>query len=74
MGVKCIMGERYWISGVQLGMLKAFSQMNDPDKDQDMDNIIDKVIEEQFIGNTKDTSWKLDLNDPSSTKGVIDNE
>ena len=68
------MGERYWISGVQLGMLKAFSQMNDPDKDQDMDNIIDKVIEEQFIGNTKDTSWKLDLNDPSSTKGVIDNE
>lgn len=36
------MGERYWVTGVQLGMLKISPNRN---------KIIDKIIENQFIDN-----------------------
>lgn len=42
------MGGRYWITGVQLGLLKA-----DIPWSSKME-IIDKVIDEQFIGKRKD--------------------
>lgn len=40
------MGERYVITGVQLGMIKAFSKC-DPDS---IDEIIETIIEKQYIG------------------------
>ena len=58
------MSERYYITGVQLGMLKTFSQTHMPKK---ANELIDEIIDKQFIGNI-DTSWKLDLNDISSTQ------
>ena len=39
------MGERYWITGAQLGMLTVISKVTDREK------ISNKVIEDQFIGN-----------------------
>lgn len=48
------MGERYWITGVQLGMLKAFAQMNYPEKEH-IEKIIDEIIDNQFMGNTNDS-------------------
>jgi len=41
------MGGRYWISGVQLGLLI----ISHADKRQEQ---VDKIINEQYIGNKKD--------------------
>lgn len=41
------MGERYFITGVQLGMLIAI-----PDKEE-RKKIVDEIIDKQFIGNTE---------------------
>jgi mannose/fructose-specific phosphotransferase system component IIA len=40
------MGERYWISGVQLGMLIVLSTERERKK------MVDEIIEKQFVGNT----------------------
>lgn len=39
------MGERYWITGVQLGLLKAVPFASDRNK------VIDKILDNQFIVN-----------------------
>ena len=44
------MGERYWISGVQLGMLIA---ANNNGKEDVIDQVLKTIENEQFIGNTK---------------------
>ena len=40
------MGERYWITGVQLGMLQEL-----PEKEL-RSKLVEKIIDKQFIGNT----------------------
>ena len=42
------MGERYWISGVQLGVLVALTEK------ADRQTIIDEIVDKQFLGDTKD--------------------
>ncbi len=44
------MGERYFISGVQLRMIQALNK-HDPVR---VKNIVDVIIEKQHIGNTHD--------------------
>lgn len=39
------MAERYWITGVQLGMFKS------PISQADKEKVVDEVIDKQFIGN-----------------------
>lgn len=39
-----IMGERYWITGVQLGLLKS-------QKSEQLDELVVEIIDNQFIGN-----------------------
>jgi len=41
------MGERYWISGVQLGMLIAIPN------EEERKKVVDEIIDKQFIGNTE---------------------
>ena len=43
------MGERYWISGVQLGMLKAAVEW---DQKGTALVLIDDILDKQFVGNT----------------------
>ena len=43
------MGERYLISGAQLGLFEAMSKINDSKK---IKELVDKIIDEQFVGNT----------------------
>jgi len=45
------MGNRYYITGVQLGMLQAFCELGETYAAQ---NLIEKIINEQYIGNRKD--------------------
>ena len=41
------MSERYWITGVQLGLLQVIQ------KEEDRQKIINDIIEKQFIGRVK---------------------
>jgi len=49
------MGERYWISGVQLGLLKALGQVSD----NGALSVIATIEEEQFVGNTGQWDHKV---------------
>lgn len=45
------MGERYWVTGVQLGQMKF---------DGEREQVIEKIIDDQFLGNfptDKDKKW-----------------
>ena len=42
------MGGRYWITGTQLGMLKAFKGKG---MDEERQKLIEEVIDKQFIEN-----------------------
>jgi len=44
------MGERYWISGVQLGMLIA---ANNSGKEDVIDQVLKTIENEQFVGSTR---------------------
>jgi hypothetical protein len=44
------MGERYWITGVQLGILKHHVEW---DEKGGALVLIDQIIDKQFIGNTR---------------------
>lgn len=46
------MGERYLVSGVQLGMLVATPSQEERQK------IVDKIIDDQFLDNSKNTLEK----------------
>ena len=46
------MSERYWITGVQLGLLIALEK---PKREK----LVNKMVEEQFIGNKEDLDWML---------------
>jgi hypothetical protein len=46
------MSERYWITGVQLGILQVLS--NEKGKE-----LIDEIVDNQFIGNKKDLEKML---------------
>lgn len=46
------MGERYWITGVQLGLLKAGLQEKQPS--EQAIKIIEKIIDEQYIGSRQE--------------------
>jgi hypothetical protein len=43
------MGERYYVTGVQLGMIKV--ALEKPGVVLDIDKLIEKITDEQFIGN-----------------------
>lgn len=43
------MSERYWVTGVQLGILKAFSKGAVFEKA--VGKLVDEIIDKQFIGN-----------------------
>jgi hypothetical protein len=45
------MGGRYFVSGVQLGMLRAFASGSFREERYDAVKLIDSIINEQFIGN-----------------------
>ena len=45
------MGGRYYITGVQLGMLKSLN------KDDEIDEILEEIEESQFMGDTEN-GWK----------------
>lgn len=44
------MGERYLVTGAQLGMFQAFAKAKDPTL---TDKLVNDIIDEQFIGNTE---------------------
>lgn len=44
------MGERYYITGVQLGMMKVFNKKKETTK---LNKIIDDIIKRQFIGDAE---------------------
>ena len=52
------MGGRYWISGVQIGMIKAFLYSNKEDLPKIID-ILGIVEDKQFIGKKKDLKEML---------------
>jgi hypothetical protein len=41
------MGGRYWMTGVQLGMLIAFAKIGN---DEEAGKLLDKIAEFQFLG------------------------
>jgi len=41
------MGERYWVSGVQIGMMLAYIDFK---KDEDLKKLLAEIQEKQFIG------------------------
>jgi len=45
------MGGRYWISGVQLGMLKAFAELKEVSPAKDL---LDSIDNNQFLGNIEE--------------------
>jgi hypothetical protein len=44
------MGSRFWISGVQIGVIKALAKLED---EKAINKILDEIIEKQFIENKK---------------------
>lgn len=46
-----MMGERYFLTGVQLGMLKAFVRSN---KEKEATDLLCKIEDKQFVGDAKD--------------------
>jgi len=46
------MGERYWISGVQLGMLIALTNQ------VDRSSMVDQIVDLQFLGDKDDPKLK----------------
>lgn len=56
------MGERYWITGVQLGMLIAFADIKEP---KETKRLIHNIIDKQFIGNTNDLKVPESVKDNS---------
>jgi len=48
------MENRYWVTGVQLGMLKSLNQMNDPDLEQDIENILHEIEDGQYLCEAED--------------------
>ena len=45
--VGCLMAERYWVTGVQIGIMIAFLQRGDTKEAAD---ILKEILEKQFIG------------------------
>ena len=45
------MAGRYYCTGVQIGMLKAFNKMDCKDE---IEKVLDEIFDEQFIGDRKD--------------------
>lgn len=52
------MGERYWISGVQLGMLKAYFELN---KVKEAEKLRSEIEEHQFIGRLDPETESLEI-------------
>lgn len=48
------MGGRYWISGVQIGILLAALQRPNDDLISSANEVLEKIQEEQFIGKNQD--------------------
>jgi hypothetical protein len=44
------MSERYLITGVQLGMLKAYADTKDL---KELKKLVDRIVDEQFIGRSE---------------------
>lgn len=44
------MSERYLVTGVQLGMLKAYA---DTGELKDLKKLVDRIVDEQFIGKSE---------------------
>ena len=51
------MSERYWITGVQLGMLLAFQKTRMPNR---ANELIEEIIDKQFIGDKEDLDKLLE--------------
>jgi hypothetical protein len=45
------MSNRFWISGVEIGMLKAFAKMED---EEGINKLLDEIEDKQFIGDAKE--------------------
>lgn len=48
------MGGRYFITGVQLGILRAFSEGSFREEKRNIFELIDGIINNQFLGNIED--------------------
>jgi|PlaIllAssembly_1097288.scaffolds.fasta_scaffold2356989_2 hypothetical protein len=46
------MGERYLLSGAQLGMFQAMAKANKPDE---IEKLVQEIIDKQFIGHSDKT-------------------
>jgi len=44
------LGNRFWISGCQIGVIKALAKLED---EKEINKILDEIIEKQFIENKK---------------------
>jgi hypothetical protein len=49
--------ERYWITGVQLGILKFRAKQGDK---KEINKLIEEIIDDQFIGNNPENSIKIE--------------
>jgi hypothetical protein len=45
------MSNRFWISGVEIGMLKAFAKMED---EEGTNKLLDEIEDKQFLGDAKE--------------------
>ncbi len=53
------MSERYWVTGVQLGLLKVFSKGATVEKA--VEKLLDEIIDKQFIGNFRTAQEQIDF-------------
>ena len=56
------MGDRYYITGVQVSLIKTASERGDTDL---VGKTLDGIVEKQYIGTTDETGKMLDVNKSS---------
>lgn len=66
------MSERYWVAGVQLGLLEAFINSGELIKAKD---VLNEIFENQFVGNVKgDAKHEIVLIQENEHLGVLTDE
>ncbi len=58
------MGERYLVTGAQLGLFEAMGKINDSNK---IKELIENIIDKQFVGNT----MNLILDDVKTVEKIL---
>lgn len=59
------MSERYWVTGVQLGIIEALTEakhyVDDLEKYQQLKKLLEDILDQQFIGNIPNPYEEYDI-------------